>query len=292
MSNLTSASGEASATTSYPQQYFSPSQTQAHDETPAKKRRNPPGKPDLEAEVIALSPKTLMATNRFICKICNKGFQRDQNLQLHKRGHNLPWKLKKHGEKKWKCDKCSKKYAVQSDWKAHSKTCGTREYRCDCGTLFTRRDSFITHRAFCDALAEESSRSVIHQPSSHNMINNQTQEIQGPRLNLHNRVQSLIRAGDLDAASAVARHSVISSTRPTVFTCNAIIAAMYHAKRYTEAIALFHFFFNQSNLVPNIVSYNNLINTHCDEGRVDVALGIYRHIIDQAPFNTPPELHL
>jgi len=133
---------------------------------------------DPEAEVVALSPKTLLATNRFICEICNKGFQRDQNLQLHRRGHNLPWKLKqrtskeirkkvyvcpeascvhhdpsralgdltgikkhfcrKHGEKKWKCDKCSKKYAVQSDWKAHSKTCGTREYRCDCGTLFSR----------------------------------------------------------------------------------------------------------------------------------------------------------
>ncbi|XP_021691847.2 protein indeterminate-domain 5, chloroplastic isoform X2 [Hevea brasiliensis] len=139
-----------------------------------------------------------MATNRFICEVCNKGFQREQNLQLHRRGHNLPWKLKqkttkevkrkvylcpeptcvhhdpsralgdltgikkhysrKHGEKKWKCEKCSKRYAVQSDWKAHSKTCGTREYRCDCGTLFSRRDSFITHRAFCDALAQESAR--------------------------------------------------------------------------------------------------------------------------------------
>ncbi|KAF9688075.1 hypothetical protein SADUNF_Sadunf02G0159500 [Salix dunnii] len=139
-----------------------------------------------------------MATNRFVCEICNKGFQRDQNLQLHRRGHNLPWKLRqrtttevrkrvyicpeptcvhhnparalgdltgikkhfsrKHGEKKWKCDKCSKKYAVQSDWKAHQKTCGTREYKCDCGTIFSRRDSFITHRAFCDALAEENSK--------------------------------------------------------------------------------------------------------------------------------------
>ncbi|CAK7343008.1 unnamed protein product [Dovyalis caffra] len=164
----------------------------------AKRKRNLPGTPDPDAEVIALSPKTLMATNRFICEICNKGFQRDQNLQLHRRGHNLPWKLKqrtnkevrkkvyicpektcvhhdpsralgdltgikkhfsrKHGEKKWKCEKCSKKYAVQSDWKAHSKTCGTREYKCDCGTLFSRKDSFITHRAFCDALAEESAR--------------------------------------------------------------------------------------------------------------------------------------
>ncbi|XP_041021056.1 zinc finger protein GAI-ASSOCIATED FACTOR 1-like [Juglans microcarpa x Juglans regia] len=163
-----------------------------------KKKRNLPGNPDPTAEVIALSPTTLMATNRFVCEICKKGFQRDQNLQLHRRGHNLPWKLKqrtsteirkrvyvcpepscvhhnparalgdltgikkhfsrKHGEKKWKCEKCSKKYAVQSDWKAHSKTCGTREYKCDCGTIFSRRDSFITHRAFCDALSEENNK--------------------------------------------------------------------------------------------------------------------------------------
>ncbi|XP_062203439.1 protein indeterminate-domain 5, chloroplastic-like [Phragmites australis] len=58
---------------------------------PVKKKRN---LPDPDAEVIALSPKTLMATNRFVCEVCNKGFQREQNLQLHRRGHNLPWKLK------------------------------------------------------------------------------------------------------------------------------------------------------------------------------------------------------
>ncbi|CAL9125901.1 unnamed protein product [Musa acuminata var. zebrina] len=191
MSNLTSASGEASASSNQQSSLI------ATEPSPVKKKRNLPGNPDPDAEVIALSPKTLMATNRFVCEICNKGFQRDQNLQLHRRGHNLPWKLKqrskearkkvyvcpevtcvhhepsralgdltgikkhfsrKHGEKKWKCDKCSKKYAVKSDWKAHSKICGTREYRCDCGTLFSRRDSFVTHRAFCDALTERSSR--------------------------------------------------------------------------------------------------------------------------------------
>ncbi|MBA0831971.1 hypothetical protein Goarm_016392 [Gossypium armourianum] len=186
---------------------------QPQPQPPVKRKRNLPGTPgnsiyppsfsillsismlNPNAEVIALSPTTLMATNRFVCEICNKGFQRDQNLQLHRRGHNLPWKLRqrtttevkkrvyicpeptcvhhnparalgdltgikkhfsrKHGEKKWKCDKCSKKYAVQSDWKAHQKTCGTKEYKCDCGTIFSRRDSFITHRAFCDAIAEE-----------------------------------------------------------------------------------------------------------------------------------------
>ncbi|XVF35328.1 hypothetical protein REPUB_Repub18cG0136100 [Reevesia pubescens] len=207
MSNLTSTSGEVSASSGtrietagsvlYPQQSFASS----NQAPPPKKKRSLPGNPDPDAEVIAFSPKTLLATNRFICQICNKGFQRDQNLQLHRRGHNLPWKLKqrtkqevmrkkvyvcpettcvhhdpsralgdltgikkhfcrKHGEKKWKCEKCSKRYAVQSDWKAHSKICGTRDYRCNCGTLFSRRDSFITHRVFCDALAEESARVI------------------------------------------------------------------------------------------------------------------------------------
>ncbi|GMI93714.1 hypothetical protein HRI_003040700 [Hibiscus trionum] len=197
MSNLTSASGEASVSS---RNSAGGATNQPPQSQPVKRKRNQPGNPDPDAEVVAFSPKTLMATNRFVCDICNKGFQRDQNLQLHRRGHNLPWKLKqrtsnevkkkvyvcpepscvhhdpsralgdltgikkhysrKHGEKKWKCEKCSKKYAVQSDWKAHSKTCGTREYRCDCGTLFSRRDSFITHRAFCDALAEENSRTI------------------------------------------------------------------------------------------------------------------------------------
>ncbi|KAL5194665.1 Protein indeterminate-domain 5, chloroplastic [Glycine soja] len=162
---------------------------------PQKKKRNQPGTP---CKSRCGGDSTISQDPNGNKQVCNKGFQREQNLQLHRRGHNLPWKLKqkttkepkrkvylcpeptcvhhdpsralgdltgikkhysrKHGEKKWKCDKCSKKYAVQSDWKAHSKTCGTREYRCDCGTLFSRRDSFITHRAFCDALAQESAR--------------------------------------------------------------------------------------------------------------------------------------
>ncbi|GAB4846810.1 Pentatricopeptide repeat-containing protein At1g10270 [Ancistrocladus abbreviatus] len=112
-----------------------------------------------------------------------------------------------------------------------------------------------------------------------------TSSLVGPRLNLHNRVQSLIRAGDLDNASAVARQAVFSNTRPTVFTCNAIMASMFRSKRYDEAVALFHFFFNQSNIIPNIVSYNVLINTHCDCGRVDVGLDVYKHILANAPFS-------
>ncbi|PPS13183.1 hypothetical protein GOBAR_AA07458 [Gossypium barbadense] len=78
MSKLTCASGEASVSsaaggTNYSQKYFSnpPAQDQ-----PVKRKRNQPGNLDPDAEVIALSPKTLMTTNRFVW------FQRDQNLQL------------------------------------------------------------------------------------------------------------------------------------------------------------------------------------------------------------------
>ncbi|TMW84735.1 hypothetical protein EJD97_024513 [Solanum chilense] len=214
-----------------------------------KRKRNLPGNPDPNAEVIALSPKSLMATNRFVCEICNKGFQRDQNLQLHRRGHNLPWKLKqrnnkevikkkvyicpekscvhhdpsralgdltgvkkhysrKHGEKKWKCEKCSKKYAVQSDWKAHSKICGTREYKCDCGTLFSRKDSFITHRAFCDALAEESTRfTSIQTAVNPNNLRNQlinggiSTNLQQQQQQMSGNISQLMRLGSLDPSN-------------------------------------------------------------------------------------------
>ncbi|XP_018443047.1 zinc finger protein JACKDAW [Raphanus sativus] len=213
----------------------------------AKKKRNQPGTPDPDADVIALSPTTLMATNRFVCEICNKGFQRDQNLQLHRRGHNLPWKLKqrsskevikkkvyicpiktcvhhdssralgdltgikkhysrKHGEKKFKCEKCSKKYAVQSDWKAHAKTCGTREYKCDCGTLFSRKDSFITHRAFCDALTEEGARmsSLSNNPATTTMpanlnFGNDSHVMNNPNLP-HGFVHRGVHHPDINAA--------------------------------------------------------------------------------------------
>uniref|UniRef100_A0A2N9FUW0 C2H2-type domain-containing protein n=1 Tax=Fagus sylvatica TaxID=28930 RepID=A0A2N9FUW0_FAGSY len=197
----------------------------------------PPVEKDPDAEVVALSPTTLMATNRYICEVCHKGFQRDQNPQLHRRGHNLPWKLKqrpntqvkrrvyvcpepncvhhdpsralgdltgikkhfcsKHGEKKWKCDRCSKHYAVQSDWKAHTKICGTREYCCDCGTIFSRlvaisctmkrcinvqsflllKDSFVTHRAFCDALTEENYKTNQNISSTGGMLQSHAQEL-------------------------------------------------------------------------------------------------------------------
>ncbi|XP_050225646.1 zinc finger protein GAI-ASSOCIATED FACTOR 1-like [Mercurialis annua] len=234
-----------------------------------KRKRNLPGNPDPSAEVIALSPNTLVAKNRFICEICKKGFQRDQNLQLHRRGHNLPWKLKqrtsdeikkrvyicpepscvhhnparalgdltgikkhfsrKHGEKKWKCDKCLKKYAVQSDWKAHFKTCGTKEYKCDCGIIFSRRDSFITHRAFCDALTEENNKqnqelltpNLIPIP----IIKNTTHEHQTPLISNFNHLptsQTMFNSSATLLGTSLISNSSSSSSSSLQLTANSL----------------------------------------------------------------------
>lgn len=141
---------------------------------------------DPDAEVVSLSPKTLLESDRYVCEICNQGFQRDQNLQMHRRRHKVPWKLlkrettqglkkrvfvcpepsclhhdpchalgdlvgiKKHfrrkhsNHKQWVCEKCNKGYAVQSDYKAHIKTCGTRGHSCDCGRVFSRFMLFLS----------------------------------------------------------------------------------------------------------------------------------------------------
>ncbi|KAL5545126.1 hypothetical protein UlMin_008910 [Ulmus minor] len=156
-----------------------------------KRKRRPAGTPDPDAEVVSLSPKTLLESDRYVCEICNQGFQRDQNLQMHRRRHKVPWKLlkretavvkkrvfvcpepsclhhdpchalgdlvgiKKHfrrkhsNHKQWVCEKCSKAYAVQSDYKAHLKTCGTRGHSCDCGRVFSRVESFIEHQDTCN----------------------------------------------------------------------------------------------------------------------------------------------
>ncbi|KAL8480206.1 hypothetical protein ACS0TY_026942 [Phlomoides rotata] len=90
-----------------------------------------------------------MATNRFMCEICNIGFQgtriysctgggakfrgrSDQGtLEISCVHHHRSRALdelprikkhfcRKHGEKRYKCDRCSKMYAVESDVKLSS----------------------------------------------------------------------------------------------------------------------------------------------------------------------------
>ncbi|OAY73141.1 Protein SHOOT GRAVITROPISM 5 [Ananas comosus] len=194
---LSGGVGDASSASPGPPQLFPSSHIAA---ATAKKKRRPAGTPDPDAEVVSLSPRTLLESDRYVCEICNQGFQRDQNLQMHRRRHKVPWKLlkreggaggegagaearkrvfvcpepsclhhdpchalgdlvgiKKHFRRKhsthrqWVCAKCSKAYAVQSDYKAHLKTCGTRGHSCDCGRVFSRVESFIEHQDACSA---------------------------------------------------------------------------------------------------------------------------------------------
>ncbi|MCD9644363.1 hypothetical protein HAX54_032561 [Datura stramonium] len=151
---------------------------------------------DPDAQVIYLTAEMLMESDRYVCEICNLSFQREQNLQMHRRRHKVPWKLKKKDEEKnemdqvikkrvyvcpepscvhhdpchalgdlvgikkhfrrkhsnykqWICQKCNKGYAVQSDYKAHIKTCGTKGHSCDCGRVFSRVETFIEHQDSC-----------------------------------------------------------------------------------------------------------------------------------------------
>lgn len=215
LSNMTSASGTSGSlhgTSLHIQAVpgFHSSSLQTSSPFPVssnnKRKRRPAGTPDPDAEVVALSPKTLMESDRYVCEICNQGFQRDQNLQMHRRRHKVPWKLlkrptpevrkrvyvcpdptclhndpchalgdlvgikkhfrRKHSiEKQWKCEKCSKGYAVQSDYKAHLKTCGTRGHSCDCGRVFSRVESFIEHQDNCIKAKERAAFGYSDQPS-------------------------------------------------------------------------------------------------------------------------------
>ncbi|XVE91864.1 hypothetical protein REPUB_Repub01dG0048000 [Reevesia pubescens] len=183
-----------------------------------KRKRKSAGTPDPDAEVVSLSPKTLLESDRYVCEICNQGFQRDQNLQMHRRRHKVPWKLlkretqevkkrvfvcpepsclhhdpchalgdlvgiKKHfrrkhsNQKQWVCERCSKGYAVQSDYKAHLKTCGTRGHSCDCGRVFSRVESFIEHQDVCTVRRVQPE---LHLPALHPACSSRTASSTSP----------------------------------------------------------------------------------------------------------------
>ncbi|CAL9194078.1 unnamed protein product [Musa hybrid cultivar] len=178
-----------------------------------RRKTRPAGRPGMHtlqnSLVVALQPEDLLATGRYICEVCGKGFQRDQNLQLHMRTHNINWELKKsggtparrkayicpvptcvyndrsralsditgikkhfnrkHGTKNLICPQCSKPYAVEADLKAHLKNHILRDHQCECGSTFSRKNSYEAHRAFCCKLLEESMKlpsSVAGEPST------------------------------------------------------------------------------------------------------------------------------
>ncbi|KAL4184114.1 hypothetical protein AMTRI_Chr11g158400 [Amborella trichopoda] len=130
-----------------------------------------------------------------------------------------------------------------------------------------------------------------HQNSNPNAprLPDSTSALVGPRLSLHNKVQTLIRSNQLDQATVMARQALFSNTRPTVFTCNAVMAAHLRSRRLSEVPNLFRLFFNPTGpIIPNIVSYNILINSLCDSNEVDRALEMYQFVLANAPFSPSP----
>ncbi|KAK9286547.1 hypothetical protein L1049_014946 [Liquidambar formosana] len=111
--------------------------------------------------------------------------------------------------------------------------------------------------------------------------------LSGNRLNLHNRILTLIRQNDLDEASLFTRHSIYSNCRPTIFTCNAVLAALLRQSRYSDLLSL-HRFITQAGVAPNVVTHNLLINAYCDCRKTDTALEHYKQLINDAPFNPSP----
>ncbi|PWA99657.1 Zinc finger, C2H2 [Artemisia annua] len=142
-------------------------------------------KDPVTSHVVAVSPDRLLDVKKYVCETCYKGFVREQNLQLHRRAHNLPFTLRRNSsnetkkvylcpestciyhnpahaigdlgglkkhylrkhvtEKKHKCDTCSKAYAVEVDLKVHLKTCGKKKHKCSCGMKFKKKYELNIH---------------------------------------------------------------------------------------------------------------------------------------------------
>ncbi|KAK7350988.1 hypothetical protein VNO77_10096 [Canavalia gladiata] len=109
----------------------------------------------------------------------------------------------------------------------------------------------------------------------------------GNRLNLHNRILTLIRENDLDEAALYTRHSIYSNCRPTIFTINAVLAALLRQSRYSDLLSL-HRFITQAGVVPNIITHNLLFQTYLDCRKPDTALEHYKQFLNDAPMNPSP----
>nr|CAB3461589.1 unnamed protein product [Digitaria exilis] len=112
--------------------------------------------------------------------------------------------------------------------------------------------------------------------------------LSGKRLDLHRRILALIRENDLDEAALLTRHSIYSNCRPTVFTCNAVLAALLRQARYADLLSL-HRFVTQASVAPTVATYNILLQAYCDCRRPDAALEHFRLLLkDDSPVLPSP----
>uniref|UniRef100_A0A0A8YTH4 Pentatricopeptide repeat-containing protein n=1 Tax=Arundo donax TaxID=35708 RepID=A0A0A8YTH4_ARUDO len=110
----------------------------------------------------------------------------------------------------------------------------------------------------------------------------------GKRLDLHRRILALVRENDLDEAALLTRHSIYSNCRPTVFTCNAVLAALLRQARYADLLSL-HRFVTQASVAPTVATYNLLLQAYCDCRRPDTALEHFRLLLkDDSPVLPSP----
>ncbi|GFY84074.1 pentatricopeptide repeat (PPR) superfamily protein [Actinidia rufa] len=106
--------------------------------------------------------------------------------------------------------------------------------------------------------------------------------LSGNCLNLHNRILTLIRQNDLEEAALLTRHSNYSNCRPTIFTCNSVLADLLRQSRYSELLSL-HRFITQAGVAANVITHNLLINAYLDCRKTDTALEHYKQLINDAP---------
>ncbi|CAA3026292.1 pentatricopeptide repeat-containing At3g49240 [Olea europaea subsp. europaea] len=111
--------------------------------------------------------------------------------------------------------------------------------------------------------------------------------LSGNRLNLHNKILTLIRENDLEEAALYTRHSIYSNCRPTIYTCNAVMAAQLRQSKYSDLLSL-HRFITQAGVAANVVTHNILLTAYLDCRKTDLALEHYRQLINDAPFNPSP----
>ncbi|XP_075495474.1 pentatricopeptide repeat-containing protein At3g49240, mitochondrial [Primulina tabacum] len=111
--------------------------------------------------------------------------------------------------------------------------------------------------------------------------------LSGNRLNLHNRILKLIRENDLEEAALLTRHSIYSNCRPTIYTCNSVMAAQLRQSKYAELLSL-HRFITQAGVGANVITYNLLLTVYLDCRKTDLALEQYKQLINDAPFNPSP----
>ncbi|KAL1822279.1 hypothetical protein ACET3Z_009057 [Daucus carota] len=109
----------------------------------------------------------------------------------------------------------------------------------------------------------------------------------GKRLELHNNILKLIRVNDLEEAALLTRHSIYSNCKPSIFTCNSVMAAQLRQSRYSDLLSL-HRFITQAGVAGNVVTHNLLINAYLDCRKTDTALENYKLLINEAPFNPSP----